>query len=167
MNTNPARSVLKNAVELAIHTTDNEKEFKKQLAEQKIQTVARRNDNGRIYGITFIDNGSRTVWNGSQLDRNLSANLFNDWWNNGNKPELKIQNSPVSNTNTIDHQPTKDLLEFISQEHSHSSDLGLFSLLPEAQGEDYEEEQFANRMKKKRRKAGEVCGKNFMKHCIF
>lgn len=27
--------------------------------------------------------------------------------------------------------------------------MGLFSLLSDAQGEDYEEEQFANRMKKK------------------
>lgn len=27
--------------------------------------------------------------------------------------------------------------------------MGLFSLLPEAQGKDYEEEQLANRMKKK------------------
>lgn len=75
-----------------------------------------------------------------------------EWWNNGNKPELKIQDSPVSNTNTIDNQPTKDLFEFITQEHSHSSDLGLSSLLPQAQGEDYEEEQFANRMKKKKKK---------------
>ncbi|SCD21420.1 hypothetical protein PSM36_2619 [Proteiniphilum saccharofermentans] len=82
----------------------------------------------------------------------LSANVFNEWWNNGNKPELKIQDSPVSNTNTIDNQPTKDLFEFITQEHSHSSDLGLSSLLPQAQGEDYEEEQFANRMKKKKKK---------------
>ena len=151
MKTNPARSVLKNAVELAIHTTSNEKEFKQQLAEQNIQTVVRRNDSGRIYGITFIDNGSRPVWNGSQLDRNLSANLFNEWWNNGNKPELKMQNSPVSNTNTLDHQPIKDLFEFISQEHSPNFDLGLFSLLPQAQGEDYEEEQFAKRMKKKKK----------------
>ncbi|WP_185260153.1 MULTISPECIES: conjugal transfer protein MobB [Elizabethkingia] len=152
MKTNPARSVLKNTVELAIHTTNSETEFEKQLAEQKIQTVVRRNDSGRIYGITFIDNGSRTVWNGSQLDRNLSANLFNEWWNNGNKPELKIQDSPFANTNTIDSQPTKDLFEFISNEHSSNSDLGLFSLLPEAQGEDYDEEQFANRMKKNKKK---------------
>ena len=153
MKTNPARSVLKNAAELAIHTPDSEKEFKKQLAEQNIQTVVRRNNSGRIYGITFIDNGSRTVWNGSQLDRNLSASLFNDWWNNGNKPELKAQDSPVSNTDPIDNQPTKDLFEFITQEHSHSSDLGLFSLLPQAQGEDYEEEQLANLMKKKKKKS--------------
>jgi len=63
---------------------------------------------------------------------------------------LKVQESPVSNTETLDHQPTKDLFEFISHEHSHSSDLGLFSLLPQEQGEDYEEEQFAKRMKKKK-----------------
>lgn len=67
MKTNPARSVLKNTVELAIHTTSNETEFKKQLVEQGINTVVRRNASGRIYGITFIDNGSRTVWNGSAL----------------------------------------------------------------------------------------------------
>jgi len=151
MKTNPARSVLKNTVELAIHTTSNETEFKKQLTEQGVNTVVRRNESGRIYGMTFIDHESRTVWNGSQLDRSLSANLFNDWWSNGNKPELKIQDSPVSNTNTIDDQPTKDLFEFITQENSQSSDLGLFSLLPNIQGEDYEEEQFANKMKKKKK----------------
>lgn len=152
MKTNPARSVLKNTVELAMHTTNSEREFKKQLAEQSIHTVVRRNDNGRIYGITFIDNGSRTVWNGSQLDRNLSANVFNDWWNNGNKPELKTQDNPVSKTNTMDNQPTKDFFEFIPQEHSSNFDWGLFSLLPDAQGVDYEEEQFTNQMKKKKKK---------------
>ena len=101
--------------------------------------------------MTFIDHESRSVWNGSQLDRNLSANVFNAWWNNGNKPELKIQDSPVSNTNTLDNSPTKNLFEFISQEDSPNFDLGLFSLLPDTQGEDYEEEQFANRMKKKKK----------------
>lgn len=119
------------------------------MTEQGINTVVRRNDNGRIYGITFIDHESRSVWNGSALDRNLSANVFNDWWNNGNKPELKLQDSPVSKTNTLDNSPTKDLFKFALQEHS--ADYGLFSLLPDAQGVDYEEEQFAKRMKKKKR----------------
>ncbi|EJL71231.1 hypothetical protein PMI13_02421 [Chryseobacterium populi] len=63
-----------------------------------------------------------------------------------------MQDNPVSNMNTIGHQPTKDLFEFITKEHSQSSDLGLSSLLLQAQGEDYEEEQFTNRMKKKQRK---------------
>ena len=148
MKTNPARSVLKNTIELAIHTSKNESEFKKQLTEQGINMVVRRNNEGRIYGMTFIDHESRSVWNGSQLDRNLSANVFNDWWNNRNKPELKIQDISVSQTNTSDDLPTKDLFEFLSNEHLSNSNLGLFSLLPNAQGVDYEEEQFANQIKK-------------------
>ena len=151
MKTNPARSVLKNTVELAMHTTSNETDFKKQLTEQGINTVVRRNDIGRIYGITFIDHESRSIWNGSQLDRNLSANVFNEWWNKGNKPELKMQDSLISKANEIDYQTTKDLFEFISQKHSQSSDSGLFSLLPQAQGDDYDEEKFANAMKKKKK----------------
>ena len=150
MKTNPVRSVLKNTIELAIHTTSNEAEFKKQLVEQGVNTIVRRNESGRIYGMTFIDHQSRSVWNGSQLGINLSANVFNDWWNNGNKPELKMQDSPISKANEIENLPTKDFFEFLSQEHSPNSDLGLFSLLPDAQGEDYEEEQFAKRMKKKK-----------------
>ncbi|MDN3672094.1 hypothetical protein QWY99_03295 [Flavobacterium branchiarum] len=53
--------------------------------------------------------------------------------------------------NLIDDLQTKDLFEFISQEHSQGSDLGLFSLLPDAQGVDYKEEQFAKKMKKKKK----------------
>ena len=153
MKNNSARTVLKNTIELAIHTTNSETEFKKQLAEQGINTVVRRNDSGRIYGITFIDHESRSVWNGSQLDRSLSANTFNDWWNNGNKPELKARIVPASNTNAIENQPTKDLSDFIVQEHTPLFDFGSFSLLPDVQGEDYEEELFTKRMKKKKKAA--------------
>ena len=156
-----ARSVLKNTVELAIHTTTNESEFRKQLTEQGINTVVRRNSEGRIYGMTFIDHESRSVWNGSQLDRNLSANLFNDWWNNGTKPELKIQDRLVTKTNTMTDLPSNNLFEFLSNEHSSNSDLGLFSLLPDAHDDDYEEEQFTNRMKK--RKKGKEKKKSFLK----
>lgn len=151
MKTSLAKSVLKNTIELAIRTTNSEAEFSKQLAEQGINTVVRRNDSGRIYGITFIDHESCSVWNGSQLDRSLSANTFNDWWNNGNKPELNIQDDSVSNTNTVGNQQTKDLSDFITQEHTPIFDFGAFSLLPDTQGEDYEEELFAKRMKKKKK----------------
>jgi hypothetical protein len=156
MKNSPTKVILKNAIELAIHTTNNETEFKKQLTEQNIHTVIRRNESERIYGITFIDNVSRTVWNGSQLDRSLSANLFNKWWNNGNKPELKEQNNSVSKENTIDNPSTKELFEFISLDHSPNFDLGLFNFLSDKQSEDYEEEQFAKRMKKKKKAASKI-----------
>src|SRR5690554_5340393 len=142
MKANPARSVLKNTVELAIHTTNNETDFRKQLTEQGINTVIRRNDNGRIYGITFIDHESRSIWNGSALDRNLSANIFNDWWNNGNKPELKTQDNPISKTNTIDNQPTKDLFGFIWKEYCTNLEMGWCCLLPNYRCVDNEDNRF-------------------------
>lgn len=86
--------------------------IKSNLLEQGINTVVRRNESGRTYGITFIDYERRSVWNGLQLYRNLLANVFNDWWNNGNKPELKMQDDPIPKTNTIAHQPTKTFLAY-------------------------------------------------------
>ena len=40
--------------------------------------VFRQNDNGRIYGVTFIDHDSRVVLNGSRLGKEYSANVFNE-----------------------------------------------------------------------------------------
>lgn len=36
----------------------------------------RRNENGRIVGVTFIDHETRTVVNGSRLGKAYSANAF-------------------------------------------------------------------------------------------
>ena len=47
-----------------------------------------------------------------------------------NKPELKMQDSPVSNTNTIDDQPTKDLFGFIPQGHSANFGWGYSAFYP-------------------------------------
>ena len=30
--------------------------------------------------MTFIDHKSRSIWNGSASSKNLSANVFSDWW---------------------------------------------------------------------------------------
>ncbi|MDR2234970.1 MAG: hypothetical protein LBE92_02495 [Chryseobacterium sp.] len=46
-------------------------------------------------------------------DRSLLTSVFNEWRNNGNKPELKKQDNPVAKTNTLDDLPTKDLYKFI------------------------------------------------------
>ncbi|MFT3945595.1 MAG: conjugal transfer protein MobB [Agriterribacter sp.] len=163
MKTDPARAVLKNTIEAAMHTATNETDFKKQLMEQGINTVVRRNDEGRIYGMTFIDHESRTVWNGSQLDKNLSANIFNDWWKEEavaqrQNTEQTSTDLPAAGKNIADEkEETHGLFDFLNKEQP-ADNLGwidgLGGLLPEAQGEDYEEQAFANRMKKKKKKRG-------------
>ena len=52
--------------------------FERELLRQGIGVVFRRNDAGRIYGTTFINHADKTVFNGSRLGKEFSANVFND-----------------------------------------------------------------------------------------
>ncbi|QGN24277.1 conjugal transfer protein MobB [Elizabethkingia anophelis] len=158
LKNNPNQKTLQSAVTIALQSTRDELSFKKQLAEQGINVVVRRNDAGRIYGMTFIDHNSKAVWNGSRLSKELSANTFNDYWNNNIKPEIKdpVELQPkISATNdaNIPQEEPHHLFDFLKTEkHEDGLIEALGGLLPEAQGEDYEEQDFANKMKKKRKR---------------
>ena len=52
--------------------------FERELLRQGIGVVFRQNDAGRIYGATFINHSDKTVFNGSRLGKEFSANIFND-----------------------------------------------------------------------------------------
>jgi len=52
--------------------------FEKELAKSGITVLFRENEQGRIYGVTFIDHEQKVVFNGSRLGKEFSANLFND-----------------------------------------------------------------------------------------
>ncbi|BBQ06709.1 MULTISPECIES: conjugal transfer protein MobB [Bacteroidota] len=156
---NPTKQTLKSAVTIALKTTSDEQAFKKQLGEQGINIVVRRNDTGRIYGITFIDHNSKTVWNGSRLATELSANTFNDYWNNNIKPEIKEPDKlipKIARTNDADlpAEEPHHLFDFVTTDKNEDGLVEALGglLIPEAQGEDYEEQDFANRMKKKRKR---------------
>nr|WP_298000699.1 conjugal transfer protein MobB [uncultured Flavobacterium sp.] len=155
----PTKQTLQAAVTTALKASNNEHDFRKQLREQGINVVVRRNDTGRIYGMTFIDHNSKSVWNGSRLSKELSANTFNDYWNNSIKSDIK---EPVKVLSKISNQNDADLpmeephqfFDFLTTEPQHEDGLieALGGLLLEAQGEDYEERDFANRMKRKRKR---------------
>ena len=163
MKTEPSKEILKNSIEVAMNTTIGETDFKKQLVDQGVNTVVRRNDQGRIYGITFIDHESRTVWNGSQLSKNLSANVFSELWKNEATHQvqnsIKIEKTVLSKNKVNDSKPENEkphaLFDFLNGNNSTHSTTdfslvqSLASLLPSAQAEDYEEQTFANQIKKK------------------
>ncbi len=56
----------------------NREDFTEQLKAKGIGVVFRENESGRIYGVTFIDHGKRTVLNGSRLGKEFSANVFQE-----------------------------------------------------------------------------------------
>ena len=57
-------------------------EFRQQLEEQGLRVFIRKNESGRIYGITFIDDKEGIALNGSRLGKGYSANVFNAYSSN-------------------------------------------------------------------------------------
>ncbi|MCX8530916.1 conjugal transfer protein MobB [Chryseobacterium luquanense] len=144
---------LKETVTLVMKNKPNESEFKNKLQQMGINTIVRRNASGRIYGITFIDHQSTSVWNGSRLGKEFSANAFNQYWNGGldgnNEDEKECKN--ISNSEILQSEKPHELFNFLHQD-SNSVIEGFGSIMPEILGEDYEELDFENRMKRKRKK---------------
>lgn len=154
----PVKQTLKAVVSIALQSTNDELNFKKKLGEQGINVIVRRNDTGRIYGMTFIDHNSKTVWNGSRLGKEFSANVFNDFWNNNIKPDIKesvVLQTKISKTNdtALPIEEPHHLFDFLNTEKHENGLIEVLGglLIPEVQGEDYEEQDFTNRMKKKRK----------------
>ena len=56
-------------------------DFIVKLKARNIDVVFRYTDEGRIYGVTFIDHGTMTVLNGSRLGKEFSANAINERFN--------------------------------------------------------------------------------------
>ncbi|MDO3627534.1 relaxase/mobilization nuclease domain-containing protein [Mucilaginibacter sp. BT774] len=50
--------------------------FQKVLYENGIQVILRQNDEGRLFGVTFINHKNKAVFNGSDLGKAYSANLL-------------------------------------------------------------------------------------------
>ena len=113
------------------------------LKKNHIDAVFRKNEKGRIYGVTFIDHNRREVFNGSRMGKEFSANVFNElfkWWD-----DIPVEEKQTYNT------------EELWQHYGHKAETGnaleqaagIFSM--ETSPRDYEEEAFARRMKKKKK----------------
>lgn len=143
----------------AIQVTATEKDFKNFLIQHGINTVIRRNDQGRLYGITFIDHKTGNVFNGSHLGKEFSANVFQELFSNIDvKPNEKNRAQPIPNNPTISFKDTNSsdnlhpFFDFMIN-LSNIDNFGLLeSLLIGTLAEDAEEQSFEYNMKKKRRK---------------
>ena len=59
-----------------------EKDLQQRLNERGLRVAIRKNEIGRIYGITFIDDEGGIALNGSRLGKGYAANVFNTYFSN-------------------------------------------------------------------------------------
>ena len=96
-----------------------EERLRQRLEKQGLRVVIRKNDSGRLYGITFIDDEKGIALNGSRLGKGYAANKFNEYFSNPeNNPFLdeslygKIDTALLQQMQTIqsDEQESDNLV---------------------------------------------------------
>ena len=133
-------------VAAAMQTARNRQEFEQELKRQGIDVVFRRNDSGRIYGVTFIDHDSRVVLNGSRLGKEFSANVFNNLYSDERKTDIRQEQQPM-------HQEQPDFASKETLVSGVASVVGAFGgLLGGASGGDEPQETASQKRKKKKKK---------------
>jgi len=130
----------------AIQKYPNQDHFKKYLQNHKVSTFVRENEQGRIYGISFIDHTSKTVLNGSRLGKDLSANVFHRLWNE-TAPPISI---PVKE-NSKEHYTAHIENELIVKEEDFSN-VNIMEAIGGLLPMDIPEENNTKNLKKKRKK---------------
>ena len=115
-------------------------DFRDNLYRKGIDVLFRENEEGRLYGITFIDHNNGCVVNGSRLGKELSANAVAEWFDRPH-PELSVTIPQAENQSVSQTFSTED----------NSILGGLLDLPMEAHGTDWEEEQFRRRMQRKKK----------------
>ena len=139
----------KNMVSSAIHNATGKEDFVSRLKEKKIDVIFRYTDEGRIYGVTFLNQNSQIALNGSRLGKEFSANAFERWFNgDGVKPDFKASypnNDKVSNVkpNAVNQQQSD------KYEQLTLPGLDLFQIGP---GFNAEEEAFYRAMQRRKKK---------------
>ncbi|MDX4973923.1 conjugal transfer protein MobB [Myroides odoratimimus] len=157
LKTSPNKANLKQTIEVALNTTYSQQEFKEELLNHGINVVFFQNKDNRIYGVTFIDHNSKSVYKGSQLSKELSANMLNEKWSKVEEhtnstlivPKQTIfEPHPLINE-SIDLHP---IFEYLNTDTSSREFVSFFNLFNTNQEVDHEELDFEHRLKLKKKR---------------
>ena len=140
-------------------------DFIAKLKERNIDVVFRYTDEGRIYGVTFVDHDTMTALNGSRLGKEFSANALNAHFIQKQQPTEQAPTAtvvliPTPTNTTSESQSTSSAgtAPAPTQSQSTHSDSGDYDftlpgldLFQPGQSFNPDEEEFRRRMQRKKK----------------
>ncbi|WP_195254057.1 conjugal transfer protein MobB [Hoylesella timonensis] len=130
----PLIPTIRNKVLQTMRTSPKtEEELRQRLEEQGLRVFIRKNESGRIYGITFIDDKEGIALNGSRLGKGYAANVFNAYLSNpAHNPFLdeSLYGSP-----SVSHEQTNNTQSL--QQDTEESDNLVDELIDDMVGESF------------------------------
>jgi Relaxase/Mobilisation nuclease domain len=148
----PHKARVKNTIDLLLIKNSNldVAGLIRALEKESIQTILRQNERSIIYGITYIDHRTKTVFNGSSLGKPYSAN--------GIQERCSIADSPLETAKDLKgageekNQPEKQMVFHpLENEKSVADDSMLETLMNPKEGFDYVPWQLKKSKRKKRK----------------
>lgn len=136
-------------------------DFTAKLKEQNIDVVFRYTDEGRIYGVTFIDHNTMSALNGSRLGKEFSANALETRFSQPQSQPVAPVNQPEQHEpdNTQSQPHSESQHQPNAPEHTHSDNsayddftLPGLDLFQPGMSVNPDEEEFRRRMQRKKRK---------------
>ena len=126
-------SVRRKVLEVIRTSPGTEERLRQRLEEQGLRVVIQKNEDGRLYGITFIDDEKGIALNGSRLGKGYAANKFNEYFSNLEKnPFLdeSLYGSP-----SVCHEQTNNIRSL--QQDTEESDNLVDELIDDMMGETF------------------------------
>ena len=148
-----------------LNQSSGKDDFVAKLKERNIDVVFRYTDEGRIYGVTFVDHNTMTVLNGSRLGKEFSANALNTRFIQQQQP---TEQAPTATVVPI-HTPTNTTSESQSTSSTGTAPVPTQSQSAHSDSGDYDfilpgldlfqpglafnpdEEEFRRRMQRKKK----------------
>jgi hypothetical protein len=140
--------MIRSTIAHAMKATRNREQFITLLKNNGVDTVFRINDTGRLYGATFIDHNRKEIYNGSALGKEFSANVFHRLFTESSAEQPNRTTTETAHSQSNNHSTSTPDNKSSALEHI----FGLIDFQPTYSGNDYEEENFLRRIKKKRKK---------------
>ena len=153
-----------------LNQSSGKDDFVAKLKERNIDVVFRYTDEGRIYGVTFVDHDTMTALNGSRLGKDFSANALNARFNQQTQPTEQTpaatvvpiptptnttsESQSTSSAGTAQTQAAASTQNQTSQSDSGDYDFTLPGLDLFQQGQSFnpDEEEFRRRMQRKKKR---------------
>lgn len=142
------------AIDRARSVSGSREEFADKLRTEGIDAVYRRNDGGRIYGVTFIDHATHQVLNGSRLGKEYAADAFEAWFDRREQdPPPEVLRPPLEPPEP-GHASVDEFEQYIETQYVSIPDIlgSLMEYTPEKEWEIAPEYRFFPRQKKRKRK---------------
>ena len=119
-------------LEVMCSSPQTEKALQQRLEEQGLRAVIRKNESGRIYGITFIDDKEGVALNGSRLGKGYAANIFNGYFSNPTdnpfldetlygSPSISLEQSATVHPSQLNTEESDNLVDELIEDMADGS----------------------------------------------